>query len=134
MHATDRYPVNAVKGGCFLLGRYEVGPGHKVMDLDTDLDDLPMHGRLCISEDAVESMVGALGWHLWTQERQDELDAANGALLDACGQLDELMAAMAGLLNIPQVEHAMSVAARKVAGKESVTEWIDSLPKAVKAR
>lgn len=64
MQVRDVFPVNSVKGGDFVTGRYEVAPGERVVDLDTDLDAMPAWGRLCVHEETVKAMMTALGWEL----------------------------------------------------------------------
>jgi uncharacterized protein YunC (DUF1805 family) len=132
MRAVGRYPSDAVKGGCFILGRYEVRPGEQVIDTQIAVEDLPAFGQLCISADAVRSMCGDFGWALVTDELAEEmagLMTTNEALR---AQIDELINAMAGMVNLPAVERALDIAARKVAGKESIQEWVDTLPRAVR--
>ena len=62
MQVRDAYPVDAVTGGDFITGSYEVKPGDRVVDFDTDLDALPAWGRLCVHENTVKLMMTALGW------------------------------------------------------------------------
>jgi hypothetical protein len=128
MRAVDHYPPDTVTGACFVLGRFELAPGEMVVDLDRDLEFLPAVGRLCVSEDAVREMNRTLGWRLWTEEAQVEFDATLEALSDVIAQRDELMDAVAGMVNLPAVERALEVAARQIAGKDSIAEWIDTLP------
>jgi hypothetical protein len=64
MQTRDRFPVDAVRGGDCVTGRYEVGPGEVIVDLDTDLEALPAWGRLCLHEDTVRQMMHLLGWKL----------------------------------------------------------------------
>ena len=130
MRAVPAYPPGVATGGCFITGRYEVGVNERVLDLEVEIDNLPPFGRLCLCEPILQGMVTEMGWRLVTPELQAEHDDLVVELAETHEQLAELMAAMAGIVNLPMVEHAMSVAARKVAGKESVHEWIDSLPKA----
>lgn len=127
MRVTDSYPIDTAKGGCFVLGRYEVPPGQHVLALDLDVEMLPPYGRLCLSEEAVRCMVTTMGWKLLTPEMQAEMDATQEVLADALVQLDELVEAMAGMVNLPAVERALDVAARRVAGKDSVADWVASL-------
>jgi hypothetical protein len=127
MRAVDSYPLDAAFGCCFVLRRDE---RERVLDLEVDIDTLPPYGRLCISEAALRCMVVEMGWTLLTPEVQAEHDATLEALSDACVQLDELMGAMAGIVNLEAVTRAMEVAARRVAGKDSIEEWVNSLDKA----
>jgi len=62
MQVRDAFPVDAVTGGDFITGRYEVAPGERVVDFDSDLDALPSWGRLCVHENTVKLMMTALGW------------------------------------------------------------------------
>ncbi len=62
MQLRDRFPVDAVTGGDFVTRRYELRPGQRVVDLDTDLDALPQWGRLCLHEDTVRDMARLLGF------------------------------------------------------------------------
>ena len=127
MHASSAY-MGAVRGGCFLTG---LGPndGGSIVDLDVDIEDLPGVGHMYVSETAVRMMNDVLGLKLVTPAMRTEHDELVLELAETHEKLNELMAAMSGIVNLPAVEHAMSIAARKVAGKESVHEWIDSLPK-----
>lgn len=133
MRSVAAYPLDAVTGGCFVLSRWEVPEGGQVLDLDIDVENLPNFGRLCLSEDAVRTMVTALGWKLLTPEVEAEMDATQEVLSDALVQLDELVEAMAGMVNLPAVERALDVAARRVSGKDSIQEWVDSLDRPSKA-
>lgn len=63
MQTRDRFPVDAITGGDFVTGRYEVKPGERVVDFDCDVDTMPAWGRLCVHEDTVKLMMNALGWH-----------------------------------------------------------------------
>jgi hypothetical protein len=58
----DVYPAGAVGGCCLILKTWEIKPGEKVVDLDIDLDDLPMQGRLVLSQKAVQLLNTELGW------------------------------------------------------------------------
>jgi hypothetical protein len=62
MQVRDAFPVDAVTGGDFITGRYEVASGERVVDFDADLDALPAWGRLCVHENTVKLMMTALGW------------------------------------------------------------------------
>jgi hypothetical protein len=62
MEARPAFPVDAVTGGDFVTGAYELRPGERVLDLGRDLDNLPAWGRLCVHEDTVKLMMEALGW------------------------------------------------------------------------
>lgn len=63
MQLRDRFPVDAVTGGDFATGRWEIEPGERVVDLDVDLDALPAWGRLCLHERTVRLMMNTLGWN-----------------------------------------------------------------------
>lgn len=129
MRTWDHYPFDSVKGGCFVLGRYEVPRGEKVLDLDIDMDSLPQFGRLCLSEAAVRCMVVELGWELLTPQLSAHLDSLQSEVDDLRAQLDELSDAMVGMVDVPAVRAALEVVARRVAGKDSVGEWLETLPK-----
>lgn len=75
MQTRDRFPVDAVTGGDFVTGRYQLAPGERVVDLDVDLDALPAWGRLCVHQQTVELMMVALGW-----THDENLTAKNRAL------------------------------------------------------
>jgi hypothetical protein len=60
----ERWPAGAVRGGDCVTGRYEIRPGERIVDLDTDLEALPAWGLLCLHEATVASMVEMLGWRL----------------------------------------------------------------------
>jgi len=77
MQVRGVFPAGAVGGGAFVTGRYEVGPGERVVDLDTDLDALPAFGLLCVHESTVRMMMTALGWEY------DEHEAAKLRAADA---------------------------------------------------
>jgi hypothetical protein len=64
MQLRSAFPVDAVKGGDFVSGHYELAPGDRVVDLDTDLDAMPAWGKLCLHEQTVGLMVTLLGWKL----------------------------------------------------------------------
>jgi hypothetical protein len=97
MQLRPAFPVDAVKGGDFVTGRYEVRANEWVVDLDTDLDTMPAWGRLCLHSATVEMMVAVLGWKLHDPRlvgrvfRQGEqmraLRAENASLRAALGAL-----------------------------------------------
>jgi len=62
MQTREAFPVDVVTGGDFVTGRYQVAPGERIVDLDTDVDALPQWGRLCLHEETVKLMMNALGW------------------------------------------------------------------------
>lgn len=61
MQLFDVYPAGAVGGSCFITKDYSTGPG-SVISLDVRLDNLPPHGLLCVSKEAVRQMNVILGW------------------------------------------------------------------------
>ena len=79
MQVRDAFPVDAVTGGDFVTGRYEVKPGERVVDLDSDLDAMPAWGRLCVHEQTVMAMMTALGWD-YDPDVTAKLKAANAEL------------------------------------------------------
>jgi hypothetical protein len=62
MQVLDVYPPYAVGGSCFITQEYDTSRGQKVISLDVDVANLPAHGMLCVSEEAVRQMCVALGW------------------------------------------------------------------------
>lgn len=129
MHAAPAYPYDAVGGGCFITGRYQFDEGERCLDLDVDLDALPPYGRLVLSERAIKGMVVELGWTLLTPELTEHIDTLEAELSELRSQLDELSDAMAGMVDVPAVRKALDVVARRVGGKDSLDEWLETLPK-----
>jgi len=127
VRVVDRYPGFAVAGSCF-MSRCMLEPGERVLDTDVDVENLPGYGRLVISERMVRDMVPLFGWTLMTPALERNHAELVAELDDTRAQLHDLMEAMAGIVNLPTVERALSIAARQVAGKATVQEWIDSLP------
>lgn len=62
MQVYDAYPARAVGGSCLVTKDYDVSNGKRVLSLDIDLANLPTHGLICVSEEAVRQMNVALGW------------------------------------------------------------------------
>ena len=96
MQTRDAFPVDAVTGADFVTGRYEVKPGERVVDLDTDLDALPAWGRLCLHEQTVMLMMTALGWEYdpMVTRRVKEQAAEIARLRKVNRQMSEAMVAI----------------------------------------
>ena len=62
MQTLDAYPQRTVGGSCFVTKRYELVEDERVVSLDIDLANLPTHGLLVVSEEAVRQMNVCLGW------------------------------------------------------------------------
>jgi hypothetical protein len=111
MQVLDVYPPYAVGGSCFVTQEYDTSRGQKVISLDVDVANLPAHGMLCVSEEAVRQMCVALGW---------ATDYEGFAKLDA---LREQSAAQAA--EIVALRDALDsvLAAQKVVAQPTV-EWV----------
>ena len=103
MDAVGHYPHDAVKGACFISGRYEVAAGEHVLDTGIDVESLPAYGRLCLSQRAVLDMVETLGLKIATVEMLEAHEAALEALSDATAQLGEMKEAMAAMVTVRRV-------------------------------
>lgn len=103
MQLRDRFPVDAATGACIVT--YSSDVDEPIVDLDLDLETLPMHGRLCISARGVRLLNTCLGWNVdptlddqiaqLTAER-DELDEENH-------QLREKLRTIADALRVSEV-------------------------------
>jgi hypothetical protein len=111
MQLRDRYPVDAVGGGDFVTGNSTIEPGERIVDLDVDLDALPMWGRLCVHERTVRLMAdllglcvdGAMPARLATaNDELMRLRAVNRRLRDALGAVVEVGALIK--INMPEVD------------------------------
>lgn len=110
MQLRDRFPVDAVGGGDFVSGNSGLEPGERIVDLDVDLDALPMWGRLCVHERTVAMMAdllglcvdGAMPARLATANDQlMRLRAVNRKLREALGAVIDVAALIK--LNMPEV-------------------------------
>ena len=94
MQLFDVYPAGAVGGSCFITKDYAVGDGRKVISLDVRLDNLPAHGLLCVSQEAVRQMNVILGW-----DADEEGHARRAALETRCTELEDANAKLLNALN-----------------------------------
>jgi hypothetical protein len=111
MQVREQWPVDVVRGGDCVTGRYEVYPGEQIVDLDTDLEALPAWGRLCLHEATVADMVKVLGWKLHDpklvgrvfrlREQVSALRTENGALRAA---LSAVIGDTSTVADVPAIE------------------------------
>jgi len=97
MQARNAYPVDTCTGGCFVTKRYEIAPGEKVCDLDTDLDTLPAWGRLVVSELGVRMMARCLDINIPDNDilaTNDKLTAHNRDLVQENRKLRKVITAV----------------------------------------
>ena len=99
MQLFDTYPPYAVGGSCFITKDYDVSGGKKVISLDVDVDSLPAHGMLCISEEAVRQLNVILGWDANEEgaAQRKALQARVKELEAEVAELDKIRAAIAGM-------------------------------------
>lgn len=64
-----------------VFGRSTLEPGERVIDLQTDLEDLPATGGLCLRESTIKGMLQMLGYDIVTPEHEEQ-DAALRAEID----------------------------------------------------
>lgn len=130
MRLEPAYPPDTVTGACFVTGHWQLRPDEQVIDLDIYVDALPPLGRLVISEKAVEQFMNLLGWERADPKMESALEVALEEVELLRGQFDELVEAVEAMVNLPAVNRAIEVAARRVGSKDSLDEWLETLPKA----
>jgi hypothetical protein len=126
MRRVEGYPHDTVTGGCFIR-RQHAAQGEYVLDTDIDLDDLPTYGRLCLSAEAIQAMVAAMGWKLLTPEMEAVHEATIEALSDKCNEVAELIEAVDAMVNVAAIQHAVEVVNRRTADRASIGSWVESL-------
>lgn len=104
MQLFDVYPAGTAGGCCFITKRYEVGPDEKVISLDVDLDSLPPHGLLCVSEEAVRQLNVILGWDAdeHGRDRRRQLEERVAELEAELATFEEVRASLAPLIARPE--------------------------------
>ena len=105
MQTLDAYPQRSVGGSCFVTKRYELTEDERVVSLDIDLANLPTHGLLVVSEEAVRQMNVCLGWDtdVHGAERLAETRAQVAELEDANAKLQ---AALEMVVSVQAITYA----------------------------
>ena len=60
MRVHPRFPQDAHKNCDFITKRATLKPGEKVLNTQVDVEELGMHGLLCVTESTVRMMMGKL--------------------------------------------------------------------------
>ena len=130
MQTLDAYPQRSVGGSCFVTKRYELDEGERVVSLDIDLANLPTHGLLVVSEEAIRQMCVSLGWQT-DVHGAERLAAAQAQVAELEDTNSKLQAALAMVVSVQAITYApftepsaaeiavaKKVAAKKVAAKK----------------
>jgi hypothetical protein len=106
----DAYPLGAVGGACLVTKEYRVKPGEKVVDLGIDIENLPTHGLLCISQKGVQLMATALGWKVSTREESKSVLAEQAAQIKSLeaqnAKLNDALRAVLSAADLVEVDTA----------------------------
>jgi len=109
MQQRDRFPIDVVTGACLVTYSADTR-GEPIVDLDLDVETLPMHGRICISAEGVRLLMNCLGWVMPTED----LTAVNDRLLLAnrtlSGENRELRHALAKIIDVARLVNLVRVA------------------------
>lgn len=106
MQVRDRYPVDAVTGGCIITGDYSTN--EPIVDLDLDVEVLPPFGRICISAKGVRLMCRALDWDI-DPDLPEQRDALQAQVDDLEAENRDLRSKLQAIADIFKVSQIMSV-------------------------
>ena len=105
MQTLDAYPQRTVGGSCFVTKRYELVEGERVVSLDIDLANLPTHGLLVVSEEAIRQMCVSLGWDT-DVHGAERLAAAQAQIAELEDTNSKLQAALAAVVSVQAITYA----------------------------
>jgi hypothetical protein len=103
MQLRDRFPDHAATGACIVTGSSRAD--EPIIDLDVDLEALPMWGRLCVSANGVRLLNTCLGWNVdpTLDDQIAQLTAERDELEEENHQLKEKMRTIADALRVSEV-------------------------------